>query len=208
MEARFSDGARFKRIVDALKDSVNEINFECDEEGIKVQAMDDSHVGLVALTLHHSYFDRFNCDTPMTVGTNVETLQKLIRSTPNGETLTLKKNLDDDLLFLTSDEDNESGCPRTAAMKLIVIDQERLQIPEQDYEGEVELPTRLFSSVIKDLTNVADSVKIRLSAKSINFEAEGDVGKVEQSYHRGTGQFKEFVEDKVLPHTPYQTTKG
>lgn len=46
-EARLTQGILLKKVVDAVKDLVNEVNLECSATGFGMQAMDQSHVSLV-----------------------------------------------------------------------------------------------------------------------------------------------------------------
>lgn len=75
-EARFSEAASFKKLVEALKD-FKEINLECDLTGsitgavmrhsflgIRLEVMDECHVSLADLKLSSSYFERYICEQP------------------------------------------------------------------------------------------------------------------------------------------------
>ena len=46
-EAKLSDGTVLKRIVDSIKDLVQDVNLDISATGISLQAMDSSHVALV-----------------------------------------------------------------------------------------------------------------------------------------------------------------
>lgn len=70
-EARLVSGATFKKILDAIKDLLNEASFDCSESGIQLQAMDNSHVSLVSLTLRSDGFDKYRCDRSLTMGMNL-----------------------------------------------------------------------------------------------------------------------------------------
>jgi proliferating cell nuclear antigen len=48
-EARLEEGVQFKKIVDAIKELVKNVNLDMNSGGISLQAMDSSHVALVAL---------------------------------------------------------------------------------------------------------------------------------------------------------------
>jgi len=48
-EAKLTDGTVLKRIVEAIKDLVTEVNIDVTPTGLSLQAMDSSHVALVNL---------------------------------------------------------------------------------------------------------------------------------------------------------------
>lgn len=120
---------------------------------------------------------------------NVETLAKVIRQAPNDRCLSLRKSDDSDRLRIESSEEPTTGLHRAADMTLITVTGEKLQIPEQRYEVEVELPTKLYANMIKDLAGIAEDVRISVSHKTLKFEADGDRGRVENLFHRGQGAF-------------------
>jgi DNA polymerase III sliding clamp (beta) subunit (PCNA family) len=70
-EARLVSSGTFKKILDAIKDLLNEASFDCSESGIQLQAMDNSHVSLVSLMLRSDGFDKYRCDRSLTMGMNL-----------------------------------------------------------------------------------------------------------------------------------------
>lgn len=70
-EARLVNSATFRKVLDAIKDLLNEASFDCSETGIQLQAMDSSHVSLVSLSLKSDGFDKFRCDRNLTMGMNL-----------------------------------------------------------------------------------------------------------------------------------------
>lgn len=70
-EASLAQSAILKKVLDAIKDLLNEANFECTDDGIKVQAMDNSHVSLVSLELRSDGFEKYRCDRNLSMGVNL-----------------------------------------------------------------------------------------------------------------------------------------
>ena len=71
-----ADG-RFVQVVDAIKDLVQDCNFDCNDSGIALQAMDNSHVALVSMLLSASAFQPFRCDRNIALGINLNSLTKV-----------------------------------------------------------------------------------------------------------------------------------
>ena len=61
-EARLVQGNLLKKVLESLKDLLNEATWDCDDSGIQLQAMDNSHVALVSVSLRSDGFDKFRCD--------------------------------------------------------------------------------------------------------------------------------------------------
>lgn len=70
-EAKLAQGVVMKKIVEAIKDLVNDVNLECSTTGMTLQAMDSSHVSLVSLTLRAEGFESYRCDRNITLGLNL-----------------------------------------------------------------------------------------------------------------------------------------
>jgi len=107
----------------AIKELVTDANFECSEEGLvsefqycplfssltepppsslqKLQAMDNSHVALVAVHLKEEAFTKFRCDHPMPLGVNLTSLTKVLKCAKDDDKVTLKASDDADTLNLT-----------------------------------------------------------------------------------------------------------
>jgi proliferating cell nuclear antigen len=67
-EARLVQGNLLKKVVDAIKDLVTDANFDCSSTGFNLQAMDNSHVSLVAMQLRADGFEHFRCDRNLSMG--------------------------------------------------------------------------------------------------------------------------------------------
>lgn len=67
-EARLTQGALLKKVVDAVKDLVGEANLDVNSTGLSLQAMDSSHVSLTAMSLRADGFEHYRCDRPISMG--------------------------------------------------------------------------------------------------------------------------------------------
>lgn len=70
-EARLINSVTLKKVLEAIKDLLNDASFDCSDTGIQLQAMDNSHVSLVSLTLKSDGFDKYRCDRNITMGMNL-----------------------------------------------------------------------------------------------------------------------------------------
>merc|ERR1712167_94845 len=79
LEARIAEGALLKKLIEAMKDLVTEANFDCDASGISLQAMDSSHVSLIAMQLKADGFEHYRCDRNVSIGMNLASLSKILK---------------------------------------------------------------------------------------------------------------------------------
>lgn len=107
LEARFGQGQVLKRVFDAIKDMVTDVNLECNEAGIQLQAMDSSHVSLVSLELKESCFDFYRCDKNRTLGLNMATVSKVFKLCGNDDAVILRHEDDGDAVSFVFENASE-----------------------------------------------------------------------------------------------------
>ncbi|KAG8799213.1 proliferating cell nuclear antigen [Serendipita sp. 411] len=173
LEARVREAQTLKRLLDAVKELVTDANFDCDDEGIRLQAMDNSHVALVSLKLKSEGFEEYRCDRPMTLGVNIASLTKVIKCAKDDDEVTLSATDQADTISLVY---NAKASDRVAnyELKLMDIDQETLGIPDTEYDATVTLPSAEFARLCRDLSALGESVKIEVTKDGIRFTSEGD----------------------------------
>ncbi|GLB03780.1 proliferating cell nuclear antigen [Aspergillus tubingensis] len=175
LEARLEQASLLKRVVDAIKDLVQDCNFDCNDSGISLQAMDNSHVALVSMMLKAEGFSPYRCDRNIALGINLVSLTKVLRAAQNEDILTLKAEDSPDavnLMFESAETDRLSEYD----IKLMDIDQEHLAIPETEYAATVEMPAAEFQRICRDLNALSESVVIEATKEGVKFSCQGDIG--------------------------------
>ena len=61
LEIKTVQSAAFRVLTEALKEILTDANFEFDETGLKIMAMDSSHTVLVHLKLNAENFEYYHC---------------------------------------------------------------------------------------------------------------------------------------------------
>ena len=59
-------------------------------------------------------------------------------------------------------------------MKLMDIDADQLGIPETEYDARVTMPASEFARIVKDLSQLGESVRIEISKEGVRFASEGE----------------------------------
>ena len=75
---------------------MNEANLECSHSGVQLQAMDSSHVSLVTLLMKSSGFENFRCDKNLSLGINMNSMNKILKCAGNDDAITLRSQDDAD----------------------------------------------------------------------------------------------------------------
>ncbi|KAI1006594.1 Proliferating cell nuclear antigen [Podosphaera aphanis] len=175
LEARLEQADLLKKIVDAIKDLVQDCNFDCNDSGVALQAMDNSHVALVSMMLKAESFSPYRCDRNLALGLNLGSLTKVLRAAQGDDILTIKAEDAPDvlnLLFESSENDRISEYD----LKLMDIDQEHLGIPETEYAATISMPSTELKRICVDLVALSESVTIEASKDGIKFACQGDIG--------------------------------
>jgi proliferating cell nuclear antigen len=174
-EARMTEGAVLKKLTEAMKDLVTEANFDCSTTGISLQAMDSSHVSLVALLLRADGFDHFRCDRNISLGINLGSMGKVLKCCNNGDIVTLKA--DDNADAMTFMFENQSADRISDfELKLMDIDSEHLGIPDTEYKSTVKMPAGEFQKICRDLSILGDTVTIAVAKDAVKFSVTGEMG--------------------------------
>merc|ERR1711948_52250 len=149
-------------------------NFDCSEKGIQVQSMDSSHVALVSLLLRESAFSEFKCDRPTSLGMNVDSLAKILKMCGPSDALKLRWQNEADTVSFQC----EGGDDRIADfdLKLVQIESEHMEIPEQQYKVVARLPSAEFQRICRDLKEFGETMHVKASKEGITFSVKGDVG--------------------------------
>ena len=78
-EAKLEEGVIFKKLIESIKELVKNVNIDASTSGLSMQAMDQSHVALVSLTLKEDGFSHYRCDRPLTLGLSIDNLSKILK---------------------------------------------------------------------------------------------------------------------------------
>ncbi|ORZ20367.1 proliferating cell nuclear antigen [Absidia repens] len=176
LEARLNEAKLLKAVLEAIKELVSECNFDCNDSGIALQAMDNSHVALVAMMLRSDGFDPYRCDRNLPLGINLTSLNKILKCARPTDITTLKANDNGDVLSLVF-EGKDSDKISEYDLKLMDIDSEHLGIPDTSYDAVVHMSSVRFQETVRDLQQISDSVVIECTKEGIKFSCEGEVGK-------------------------------
>ncbi|KAG5917441.1 DNA polymerase delta processivity factor [Claviceps africana] len=175
LEARLEQASILKKVVDAIKDLVQDCNFDCNDSGIALQAMDNSHVALVSMMLKAEGFAPYRCDRNIALGVNLTSLTKVLRAAQSDDVVTLRAEDAPDVLNLLFENVSKDRVSEYD-LKLMDIDQEHLGIPQTEYAATITMPAVEFRRICTDLAAMSESVSIEASKDGVKFSCNGDIG--------------------------------
>lgn len=178
-KAVLSDSNILKTSFEAISSIVDEVQMKADGDGLRLDALDRSHITFVHLELKSALFDVFSCDEPLKINVDTEELMKV-----------LKRTKSEDVVELTVDEGNlivtfEDEARRTFKIRLIDIEYEAPSPPELEYPTEFEIPFNLLKNSIQDISIVSDKIALIVDSDKFIASAEGEFGDAKIEYLHG-----------------------
>lgn len=174
-EARVAQGSVLKKIVDAIKDLVTDANFDCTSSGITLQAMDSSHVSLVALNLEGEGFAHYRCDNELNLGINIANMAKILKCAGGDDVITLKADDEGDTVTFMFENPKQTRVSHFS-LKQMDIDAEHLGIPATEYTCVVQMSASEFQRICREIAIIGETVKITASKEGVKFQVAGDTG--------------------------------
>jgi len=151
----------FKQVIDALKEILMDVNLEFDETGMKIVAMDSTHIVLIHLKLDADKFEKFFCEKKIYVGLNMLKLHMLIKTICNNDILSLYVLKNDPNKLGIKIENSEKNVKTVYKLAMLDIDVFNIQIPPVDFHTIITMPSTSLQKIIRDMHNLAEYIEIR-----------------------------------------------
>jgi proliferating cell nuclear antigen len=174
LELRTTQAVAFKLLVEALKELLIDTSIEFDETGMKIMAIDTSHVVLVHLKLDAHKFEQYHCEGKVIVGLNMLNLHKLLKTINNSNILSLFIDRDDVNHLGIRIDNNEKNTRTTYKLNLMDLDQIEISADPSEFTNVVTLPTCDFQKICRDMHHIAEFMEIRSVQNQLIFSCKGD----------------------------------
>tara|TARA_Y100000389_G_scaffold70992_1_gene67684 strand:- start:56 stop:859 length:804 start_codon:yes stop_codon:yes gene_type:complete len=163
-----------KQVIDALKDILMDVNLEIDETGLKIMAMDNTHIVLIHLKLEAEKFEEYFCEKKMYIGVNMLKLHMLIKTIGTNDLLTLYIEKDDPNKLGIKISNNEKNVETNYKLSTIDIDVLNVTIPPVNFHTTITMPSSYLQKIIRDMHNISEFIEIRNIEKSLILKCKGD----------------------------------
>eukprot|EP01055_Gregarina_sp_Pseudo9_P001825 Gregarina_sp_Pseudo_9__1824@NODE_2242_length_1079_cov_346_130769_g2064_i0_p1_GENE_NODE_2242_length_1079_cov_346_130769_g2064_i0NODE_2242_length_1079_cov_346_130769_g2064_i0_p1_ORF_typecomplete_len263_score49_29PCNA_N/PF00705_18/1_1e37PCNA_N/PF00705_18/8_6e02PCNA_C/PF02747_15/1_2e02PCNA_C/PF02747_15/5_3e34Rad1/PF02144_16/1_2e11Rad9/PF04139_13/1_1e09_NODE_2242_length_1079_cov_346_130769_g2064_i0163951 len=194
MEASL-EGALLKKVFDSIKEMVSDVNLECSEAGIQIQAMDPSHVSLVALNLPSAAFGNYRCEHVRTLGLNMAAVTKVFKLCSSDDRVILRNQNDTEYISFVFESSRDEKVS-DFELKLMQVEEEHLGVPATEFAVSIVMPSRHFQKVVGDLGQFSDTIQIETTPKAVKFTARGDIGNGNTLYKASSGDHGDKIEIK------------
>lgn len=174
-EAQVAQGVMWKKIVEAVKELVQEANLQVTVSGLGIQAMDSAHVALVSLSLRGGGFALYECARNAMLGLNLASLSKILKTTENSDIITLRHLDDSDVLTVVAEASDKTKTSEFQ-LKLMEIDTETMSIPDMAYLTTISFGSAEFAKICRDMSIFGDTIMVQVNRDGVKFSASSDFG--------------------------------
>jgi len=174
LEIKTVQATAIKILIEALKELLTETTIEFDDSGMKIIAMDTSHVVLVHLKLEACKFEYYHCTNSISIGVNMLNMHKLIKTINSNDTLTFFMDQDDVNHLGIKIENGEKNTKTTYKLNLYDLDNETINIDPAEFNSVITLPSVDFQKICRDMHNIAEYVEIKNINNQLVFSCKGE----------------------------------
>lgn len=176
MKAELNNPTILKTSFEAISNIVDEAQLECDTEGIRLRALDRSHIVFCKLELKESLFNTYQCPEPEKINIDTSEFMKVLKRAKN-----------DDLVELETDETNliirfMGDATRTFKIRMIDMEYEAPNPPAMDYDCNINLPVKILKDSVGDIGIFSDNILFCIDQDHFIISADGDFGDARVKY--------------------------
>jgi proliferating cell nuclear antigen len=165
--------AAFRILIEALKEILTDANFEFDENGLKIVAMDSTHTVLVHLRLNAENLEEYKCLSKIVLGINLINFYKLMKILGNNDVLQLY--VDDENLSVLNImiKNSEKNSITNFKLNLMDLNEENIEVPPPTFESVITMPSVDFQKICRDMHNLSDELEIKSVGNQLIFSCKG-----------------------------------
>jgi len=183
LELKLKDTKTWRMCVGAISSIVDEAVFDISPDGVRLRAMDASHVALADLELTAKEFDMFSAEKPVSIGVSLSEINRvLFRAKPDDE-MTIEFDEETNLLAMTF----VSSLRRRFRVPVIDARKETFSTPTLKHTATAAVVAGTIMDGLKDaMTLGEETVQIRISEEGVQLSSDGDRGTSELRLEAGS----------------------
>lgn len=177
--ARLEKADPLKKLVYTLLELVPDVELDISpDEGLRIFAMDPSHISVVDYQALPDAFSEFSCKSPIRLRVSLGNLLKALKCVGSDHPLTLDVESAAHLQLRSCDTKTSSDREFKLSLMEADDDAERLELPGDDsYPQETEFNADELLTTVKDLASIGDSITLYADERSaLRISTTGDIG--------------------------------
>ena len=186
LEFHTVQASAFRILIEALKEILTDANFEFDEDGLKIVAMDSTHTVLVHLRLNANNLEKYFCKQKIVLGINLINFYKLMKILGNNDTLELFMDESNLSVLNIIIRNSEKNSVTTFKLNLMDLHEEQIEVPPPTFESVSTMPSVDFQKICRDMYNLSDDLEIKSIGNQLIFSCKGQFAEQETSIGTST----------------------
>jgi proliferating cell nuclear antigen len=176
LKFRTVQSSALKTLFEVLKDVLNDVNLVFNQDGIKLVAMDSSHVALVYMFLEAENFEPYVCDKEYVLGMNMLNMYKILRIIGTNDVLDMSLEDETELTLNIKVTNAKKKTTTTFKVKLLDIDDPMLDPPDLKLTSVTPMPSADFQKFARDMGNLGHELDVNITknAEGLLFKCNGD----------------------------------
>lgn len=169
MKAVFFDATVWRYVITGVSKVIKEGVFKATDEGLRLKAMDPSHVIMIDLLFPPESFEEYEAEGE-SLGVNLEELGKILRRARSEDRLELR-SMEGALEIVLS-----GRFPRKFREPLLQIEEEELGEPKIPFKADARMVADQFREAIKDIEPLGDTVTFQAMEGKLLIMNESELG--------------------------------
>ena len=154
----------FVELFQYLKLFTSVISISLEKGRFYIQGMDSCQISIFEISLTKDWFDEYEMEIDKIISMNVQIFAKILHIHKSPQNIVMNFNEDAVDISLLSEKGDFN---KEFTMPLIEYDSERLTIPNQDYDLDINLESKKFKGFIDELASFGDCLNIKLEDENI-----------------------------------------
>lgn len=172
-------GNAIRTLFEVLKEIVHDVCLRVDSTGVRLLTLDGARCALVYMRLRADAFEEFVCDGSFSLGLNMASVFKLVKTAGSHDTISL---------YMDSCTSNELGIKIQNAeknsvtdfkLKLLDVDDEIITLPDVEFDSVITMPSAFFQRLCRDMLNLGTTMTIRSTGNTLVLGCNGDFARQE-----------------------------
>lgn len=178
-KATLTNNNIFKTAFESIAKIIDEVTLTADSEGIRLRALDRSHITFISMDLEYDLFDDYTCDVPEKMSIDATEFLQILK---HGKT--------NDILQLSVDENNliiifEGDATRRFKIRVIDTEYEAQVPPNINHTVNIKVPSNMMQDALNDMLIFSDKLKLLIDENYLKIISDGEFGDVDIKYLHG-----------------------
>lgn len=182
------DSKVWKNLMGAISALVEEASFDITAEGLKLRAMDPSHVAMVDFTIPSSAFQEYICSEPSKLCIDIGDMLKLMRRVESGEQIELSLDEGKSKLVMKL----LGRYTRRFSLPLLQPSTAETPTPKLSFDAKITLDGDCLSDAVTDISTVGEQVKFEADPEKLVLRGGGETGDVVVEFEKNNEAITEF----------------